>query len=86
MMNDKHAVFHSSFRIHHSSLRLFVSRVPTAAAAELTEFEAFRRRLLVFRRHVVAVLALRALQHNVIARHVSPYFVFNFGFLIRDSS
>src|SRR2546421_3806404 len=52
--------------------RLFVSRVAAAAAAELPELQALRRRLLVLRRHVVAALALGALQHNVVAWHKSP--------------
>src|SRR2546421_2969451 len=52
--------------------RLFVSRVAAAAAAELPELQALRSRLLVLRRHVVAVLALGALQHNVVAWHKSP--------------
>jgi hypothetical protein len=49
-----------------------VSLVLTATAAEFIEFEPLRRRLLVFRRHVVAAFALRALQDNVIAWHKSP--------------
>jgi hypothetical protein len=49
-----------------------MSLVLTAAAAELVEFKPLGRRLLVFRRHVVAAFALRALQHNVIAWHKSP--------------
>src|ERR1051325_6508474 len=63
---------HSSFRIHHSSLRLFVRPVLAAAAAELPELQALRRRLLILRRHVVAALALGALQHDVVARHNLP--------------
>jgi hypothetical protein len=50
-------------------LRLFVCSVQTAAAAELPELQALGRRLLILRRHVVAALALGALQHNVVARH-----------------
>jgi hypothetical protein len=49
-----------------------VSLVLAAAAAKLIEFETLRRRFLVLRRHVVAAFALGALQHNVIARHISP--------------
>ena len=44
-------------------------RVATAAAAELFEFQASRRGLLVLRRHVVALFALRALQNDVISGH-----------------
>ncbi len=47
--------------------------VTTAETAELTEFQTFRRGLLVFRRNIVTVLAFRALQHNIIARHKSPF-------------
>ena len=50
-------------------LRFLVSRVLTAAAAELTEFQTLRRGLLVLRRDVVSAFALGALQHNVIAWH-----------------
>jgi hypothetical protein len=45
----------------------------TAEAAELLELKAFRRRLLVFRRHIIAVLAFRALQHDIITRHKPSY-------------
>jgi len=51
---------------------LFVFSVqPMAAAATaiLVEFQPVRRVLLVFRRHVVALFALGALQNNVISRH-----------------
>src|SRR5918993_5538460 len=58
---------------HHSSLitllGLLVRPVQAATAAELPEFETPGGRLLVLRRHVVAALALGALQHDVIARH-----------------
>src|SRR5205085_5021223 len=53
-------------------LRLFVVRVPTAAAAELAELQPLRRRLLILRRHVITTLAFRALKHNIIAWHNSP--------------
>jgi hypothetical protein len=43
-----------------------------ATAAELPEFETLGGRLLILRRHVVAAFAVRALEHNVIARHNSP--------------
>jgi hypothetical protein len=49
--------------------------VAAAAAAELFEFQAVRRVLLVLRRHVIALFALSALQNNIISRHlVIPYF------------
>jgi hypothetical protein len=44
-------------------------RVATAATAELFEFQAFGRGLLIFRRYVVPFFALGALQNNVISRH-----------------
>src|SRR5436305_9792906 len=72
-MNKKLLVFiHPSSFIPPPLLRFFVSRVATAAAAELPELQALRRRLPVLRRHVVAALALGALQHNVVAWHKLP--------------
>jgi hypothetical protein len=60
---------------YHSSpitlLGLLVRPVLAAATAELPELETLGRRLLVLRRHVVAALALGALQHDVIAWHNS---------------
>jgi hypothetical protein len=53
-------------------LRFLVASVATAETAELAELQPFRRRLLVLRRNVVTMLAFRALQHNIIARHNSP--------------
>ena len=47
-------------------------RVATAATAELFELEPIRRVLFILRRHVVAFLALRALQNDVISRHYLP--------------
>jgi len=64
--------FHPSSLIPPPLLRFFVSRVATAASAELPEFEAFRRRLLILRRHVVTVFALGTLQRDVVAWHNSP--------------
>jgi hypothetical protein len=49
--------------------------VQAAAAAELPELKALRRRLLIIRRHVVAALALGALQDNVVARHDSTLYL-----------
>jgi hypothetical protein len=51
----------------------------TAASAELPEFEAFRRRLLILRRHVVAVFALGTLQRYVVAWHNSPSKTFKYS-------
>ena len=58
----------------HPSLlfRFLVASVATAETAELAELQPFRRRLFILRRNVVTMLAFRALQHNVIARHNSP--------------
>jgi hypothetical protein len=42
-----------------------------AMAAELAEFDAFRRGFLVLRRRIVPVLALRALKRNNFAWHLS---------------
>ena len=69
-MNDevKAFVFTSSFRVPRS-LGLLVSRVLTAATAELAELQPLGRGLFILRRHVVAALAHGALQRNVIARH-----------------
>src|ERR1043165_694215 len=87
MMNvRRRAAFHSSFRIHHSSLRLFVRPVLAAAATELPELQALRRRLLILRRHVVAALALGALQHDVVARHNLPLKLSTHGLTINASS
>jgi hypothetical protein len=49
-----------------------VASVATAETAELAEFQPLRRRLLILRRNVITMLAFRALQHNIIARHNSP--------------
>jgi hypothetical protein len=51
--------------------------VLTAAAAELAEFQTFRRGLLVLRRYIIAHFAITALQHNIVTRHnVKSYFLF----------
>jgi hypothetical protein len=55
--------------VHFQSLILFVQRMAAAAATELFELKPVRRVLFVFRRHVIALFALRALQNNVISRH-----------------
>jgi hypothetical protein len=54
-------------------LRLFVPCVFAATAAEFVEFKTLRSCLLVLRRRVITAFAFRALQHNVIARHKSPF-------------
>jgi hypothetical protein len=74
-MSDKKDQLASSYHlslITYHLLGLFVSRMATAAAAEFPEFEAFRRRLLILRRHVVAIFALGTLQRDVVAWHNSP--------------
>lgn len=48
--------------------------VATATAAELLELEPVRRVLFVLGRHVVALFALRALQNNIISRHINLKF------------
>ena len=52
-------------------LILFVQRMAAAATAELFELKPVRRALFVLCRHVVALFALRALQNNVISRHIT---------------
>jgi hypothetical protein len=70
-MKDEREANCLSFILPPSSflLGLFVRPVNAAAAAELSELKSLRRRLLVLGRHVVAALALCALQHNVVAWH-----------------
>jgi hypothetical protein len=70
-MQQRKSVLTSSL-ILHPLFGLFVTRVLAATAAELAELQALRRGLLVLRRDVVAALAFRALEHNIIARHNSP--------------
>ena len=69
-MKERQLAFTSSSRVQ-PSLRLLVRPVLAAAAAELPELQALRRRLLILRRHVITTFAFRALQHNVIAWHKS---------------
>ena len=52
-------------------LRLFVTRVLTAAPAELLKLQPIRRSFLVLGRYVITALTVTALQHNIIAWHVS---------------
>jgi hypothetical protein len=65
-------LFHPSSLIPPPLFGFLVAFVATAETAELAELQPFRRRLLVLRRNVVTMLAFRALQHNIIARHNSP--------------
>jgi hypothetical protein len=53
-------------------LRLFVRLVLAAAVTELLELETASGRLLVLRRRVVPLLALRALQRHNLAHFVLP--------------
>jgi hypothetical protein len=43
---------------------------------KLAEFQTLRRRLFVLRRRVIATLTFRALQYDIIARHISPLELF----------
>ena len=72
MMNDGRKLFNSSFIVPRSSFRFLVSRMLAATAAELTKLKTLRGRLLILGRHVITTLTIRALKHNVIARHKSP--------------
>ena len=52
-----------------------MQRVATATTAELFELKPVRRVLFVLRRHVIALLTIRALQNDVIScafRHFLP--------------
>jgi hypothetical protein len=56
-------------------LILSMQCMAAATAAELFELEPVRRALLVLRRHVIALLTIRALQNNVVSsafRHFLP--------------
>ena len=55
--------------VHFQLLILFMQRMATAAATEFFELKPVRRVLLVLRRYVIALFALRALQNNVIPWH-----------------
>jgi hypothetical protein len=74
-MGDKKELvvsYHLSLITYHL-LRLFVPCVLATTAAEFTEFETLRSCLLILGRHVITAFAVRALQHNIIARHKSPF-------------
>jgi hypothetical protein len=45
-------------------------RVLAAVPTEFLEFEPLRRLLLILVSHVIAVLALTALQHNIVSWHI----------------
>ena len=51
------------------SLGFLMASVLPATATEFLELEPIGRRLLVFRRYVIAALAFTTLEHNVIAWH-----------------
>ena len=70
-MRDENFI-HPSSLCPHPLLRFLVSRVLAATAAELTKLKTLRGRLLILRRHVITTLTIRALKHNIIARHKSP--------------
>jgi hypothetical protein len=64
----------SEIRHPNSEIGLFIFFVQCMAAAattELFELKPVRRALFVLCRHVVALFALRALQNNVISRHIT---------------
>ena len=61
-------IHHSSFTTHNLFI-LFVQRMAAATSAELFELKPIRRVLFVLGRDVVTLLALSALQNNVISRH-----------------
>jgi len=50
-------------------LRLLMTCMLAATAAELTEFQTVGRRLLVLGRYIIATLTIRALQYNIVTRH-----------------
>ena len=62
---------YSLFDIHHLFV-LFMQTVAAAAAAKLAKLKPVRRVLFVFRRHVVPLFALSALQNYIISRHFLP--------------
>ena len=51
--------------------RFLVCRVASALSAKLLELESIRSLLLILGRHVIPVLAFRALQRDVISWHNS---------------
>lgn len=82
MKDGKHVSIHPSSLYPHPLLRFFVSRMLTAASTKLTEFESFRRRLLVFCRRIITTLTIRALKYYIVARHNLPFETLRF--LISD--
>ena len=63
---------------------LFVQTMAPAATAKLVELQPVRRVLFVFRRYVIALFALGALQNYVISRHFD-FLISNSRFQIPDS-
>jgi hypothetical protein len=53
------------------SLGLFMTRVASATATELAEFQPVRSRFLVLRRNVVSTLTLVTLKYDIVAWHNS---------------
>ncbi len=51
------------------SLGLLMIRVLAAMLTKLSELKPVRRSLLVLRRYVITILAIAALQHNIVAWH-----------------
>ena len=67
---------HFPFSVFHLFVFL-VHPMATAATAKLFKLKPSRRVLLVFRRHVVTLFALGALQNYVISRHIFPLAISN---------
>jgi hypothetical protein len=53
------------------SFGFFVIGMLAATTTKLAKLKPVGRGLLVLSRHVVAILAIIALEHNIIARHMS---------------
>ncbi len=51
-----------------------------ATTAKLAELQTLRRRLFVFRRHIVTAFTFRALQYDIIARHISPLELYSLSY------
>ena len=63
-----------------------MQRVATATATELLKLKPVRRGLLVLRRHVIALLTIRALQNDVVSsafRHFVPLSIRCSSFVVR---
>ena len=57
--------------LHYQLLVFFMQSVAAAATAKLFKLKPVRRVLFIFRRHVIALFALSALQNNIISWHNS---------------